>query len=219
MSIIVEPDSSPRLAVPNLPRSLRQQAPSVTETTRSSTIGLRQARSPPWQPPLAAPRIAKRGLVLSRGREDFSTQSRICLGSRARTGQIANHKRRRGGVGTLLLRRVWDCSCKIFVSRRGGFRGSRWSCRPLCPGIPLGSGWSRRPLCPVSPLGSGWSRRSRWSRRAWITLWARRARRTGLVKHHDPLAKNVIGHDLSLNTSEKSKSGPIGGGLESEWKH
>ena len=67
--------------------------------------------------------IAKRGLLLSRGREDFSTQSRICLGSRARTWQIANHKRRRGGVasGTLLLSWVWDCSCKIFVSRRGGF--------------------------------------------------------------------------------------------------
>ncbi len=47
--------------------------------------------------------IAKRGLLLSRGREDFLTQSRICLGSRARTWQIANHKRRRGGVGTLLL--------------------------------------------------------------------------------------------------------------------
>ncbi len=65
--------------------------------------------------------IAKRGLVLSRGREDFSTQSRICLGSRARTWQIANHKRRRGGVGTLLLSWVWDSWCKIFVSRRGGF--------------------------------------------------------------------------------------------------
>jgi hypothetical protein len=65
--------------------------------------------------------IAKSLLVLSRGREDFSTQSRICLGSRARTWQIANHKRRRGGVGTLLLSWVWDCSCKIFVSRRGGF--------------------------------------------------------------------------------------------------
>jgi hypothetical protein len=39
--------------------------------------------------------IAKTGLLLSRGREDFSTHSRICLGSRARTWQIANHKRRR----------------------------------------------------------------------------------------------------------------------------
>ena len=56
--------------------------------------------------------IAKRGLVLSRGREDFSTRSRICLGSRARTWQIANHKRRRGGVGTLLLSWDMDGSCK-----------------------------------------------------------------------------------------------------------
>ena len=58
------------------------------------------------------PGIAKRGFLLSRGREDFSTQSRICLGSRARTWQIANHKRRRGGVGTLLLSWVMDASCK-----------------------------------------------------------------------------------------------------------
>ena len=56
--------------------------------------------------------IAKRGLLLSRGREDFSTLSRICLGSRARTWQIANHKRRRGGVGTLLLSWDMDGSCK-----------------------------------------------------------------------------------------------------------
>ena len=56
--------------------------------------------------------IAKTGFLLSRGSEDFSTQNRICLGSRARTWQIANHKRRRGGVGTLLFSWDLNASCK-----------------------------------------------------------------------------------------------------------
>ena len=90
----------------------RSQAGTQAAQTRRTPA--RRGRRP------AAQNIAKRGFLLSRGREDFSTQSRICLGSRARTWQIANHKRRRGGVGTLLLSWVWDSWCKIFVSRRGG---------------------------------------------------------------------------------------------------
>ena len=47
----------------------------------------------------------------------FPTLSRVCSGSRTRTWQIANHKRRRGGVGTLLLSWDMNASCKYNVGR------------------------------------------------------------------------------------------------------